>query len=175
MNPRLKTLGGVYLTLLPTRTPDVNECKVFPSLCTHGTCRNSVGSFHCSCDKGFALDARERNCTGRCRSLSGEDRSCMQEIVGGVPELNVKTRFILQSPFNIPSYGCGLRKLTTLSGLQGSLLSMEGRPRLPLKGNFLPFFCVHLRHFSFLVSAQFLGALGQPSSLQRPSSICPLI
>ncbi|XP_049983407.1 fibrillin-3 isoform X3 [Alexandromys fortis] len=42
---------------------DVNECQVFPGLCTHGTCRNSVGSFHCSCDKGFALDARERNCT----------------------------------------------------------------------------------------------------------------
>ncbi|KAH0507693.1 Fibrillin-3 [Microtus ochrogaster] len=41
---------------------DVNECQVFPGLCTHGTCRNSVGSFHCSCDKGFALDARERNC-----------------------------------------------------------------------------------------------------------------
>lgn len=118
MNPRLKTFGVVYLTLFPTRSPDVNECKVFPGLCTHGTCRNSVGSFHCSCDKGFALDARERNCTGRCHSPSGEDRSCMQEIVGGVPELNVKTRFILQSPFNIPSYGCGLRQLTTLSGLQ---------------------------------------------------------
>ncbi|KAM7331488.1 hypothetical protein ACRRTK_008196 [Alexandromys fortis] len=42
---------------------DVNECQVFPGLCTQGTCRNSVGSFHCSCDKGFALDARERNCT----------------------------------------------------------------------------------------------------------------
>ncbi|XP_052610644.1 fibrillin-3 isoform X2 [Peromyscus californicus insignis] len=42
---------------------DVNECKVFPGLCTHGTCRNSMGSFHCSCDKGFTLDAQERNCT----------------------------------------------------------------------------------------------------------------
>lgn len=89
--------------------------------------------------------------------------------------LYVKTRFILQSPFNIPSYGCGLRQLTTLSVLQGSLQSMEGNPRLPLKGNSLPLFCVHLRHFSFLDSVQFLGALGQPSSLQRPSSIRPLI
>ena len=93
----------------------------------------------------------------------------------GVPVLNVKTSFILQTPFNMPSYGCGLKQLTTLSVLQGSLQSMEGQPRPPLKGNSLPFFCVHLRHFSFLDSAQFLGALGQLSSLQRPSSICPII
>ncbi|KAL6034242.1 hypothetical protein STEG23_009311 [Scotinomys teguina] len=42
---------------------DVNECKVFPGLCTRGTCHNSVGSFHCSCDRGFTLDAQGRNCT----------------------------------------------------------------------------------------------------------------
>ncbi|ERE76081.1 fibrillin-2-like protein, partial [Cricetulus griseus] len=41
----------------------VNECKTFPGLCTHGTCHNSMSSFHCSCDKGFTLDAQERNCT----------------------------------------------------------------------------------------------------------------
>ncbi|XP_051691464.2 LOW QUALITY PROTEIN: fibrillin-3 [Oryctolagus cuniculus] len=42
---------------------DVNECKAFPSLCVHGTCRNTAGSFRCSCAGGFALDAQERNCT----------------------------------------------------------------------------------------------------------------
>ncbi|KAK4808060.1 hypothetical protein QYF61_017080 [Mycteria americana] len=44
---------------------DVNECKVFSGLCTHGTCRNTIGSFRCLCGNGFALDAEERNCTGR--------------------------------------------------------------------------------------------------------------
>lgn len=43
---------------------DVNECKVFQGLCSHGTCRNTIGSFKCRCNSGFALTAEERNCTG---------------------------------------------------------------------------------------------------------------
>lgn len=46
---------------------DINECKMFPSLCTHGKCRNTIGSFKCRCDSGFALDSEERNCTGKLR------------------------------------------------------------------------------------------------------------
>ncbi|XP_029430269.1 fibrillin-1 [Rhinatrema bivittatum] len=42
---------------------DINECKMIPSLCTHGKCRNTIGSFKCRCDNGFALDSEERNCT----------------------------------------------------------------------------------------------------------------
>nr|XP_014340413.1 PREDICTED: fibrillin-3 [Latimeria chalumnae] len=42
---------------------DINECKVFPALCTHGTCRNTIGSFRCRCSSGFALNMEERNCT----------------------------------------------------------------------------------------------------------------
>uniref|UniRef100_A0AAY4B475 Uncharacterized protein n=1 Tax=Denticeps clupeoides TaxID=299321 RepID=A0AAY4B475_9TELE len=42
---------------------DINECKVFPRLCTHGRCRNTIGSFRCNCDRGFALDMEGRNCT----------------------------------------------------------------------------------------------------------------
>lgn len=44
---------------------DINECKMVPSLCTHGKCRNTIGSFKCRCDSGFALDSEERNCTGK--------------------------------------------------------------------------------------------------------------
>uniref|UniRef100_UPI00358F92B7 fibrillin-2-like n=1 Tax=Myxine glutinosa TaxID=7769 RepID=UPI00358F92B7 len=42
---------------------DINECKVFSSLCDNGKCRNTVGSFRCRCQDGFALDMEERNCT----------------------------------------------------------------------------------------------------------------
>ncbi|XP_048825237.1 fibrillin-1-like isoform X1 [Brienomyrus brachyistius] len=42
---------------------DINECKMIHSLCTNGKCRNTIGSFRCRCNSGFALDSDERNCT----------------------------------------------------------------------------------------------------------------
>ncbi|KAF3821503.1 hypothetical protein GH733_009545 [Mirounga leonina] len=42
---------------------DINECKAFPGMCAYGKCRNTVGSFKCRCNSGFALDMEERNCT----------------------------------------------------------------------------------------------------------------
>uniref|UniRef100_A0A8C8RUV9 Fibrillin-2 n=1 Tax=Pelusios castaneus TaxID=367368 RepID=A0A8C8RUV9_9SAUR len=42
---------------------DINECKVFPGMCMNGKCRNTIGSFKCRCNSGFALDMEERNCS----------------------------------------------------------------------------------------------------------------
>ncbi|XP_063820322.1 fibrillin-2 [Pseudophryne corroboree] len=42
---------------------DINECKAFYGICTNGKCRNTIGSFKCKCNNGFALDMEERNCT----------------------------------------------------------------------------------------------------------------
>lgn len=67
---------GLYKTLCP-RGPgffsretngkpffkDINECRTIPGLCTNGKCRNTIGSFRCKCNNGFALDSEERNCT----------------------------------------------------------------------------------------------------------------
>uniref|UniRef100_A0A672H6I1 Fibrillin-1 n=1 Tax=Salarias fasciatus TaxID=181472 RepID=A0A672H6I1_SALFA len=42
---------------------DINECRMINSLCSNGRCRNTIGSFRCRCDNGYALDSDERNCT----------------------------------------------------------------------------------------------------------------
>ena len=35
---------------------DVNECLSFPDMCANGRCKNSIGSFSCRCNQGYALD-----------------------------------------------------------------------------------------------------------------------
>ncbi|XP_005746909.1 fibrillin-1 isoform X1 [Pundamilia nyererei] len=42
---------------------DINECRMISTLCSNGRCRNTIGSFRCRCDNGYALDSDERNCT----------------------------------------------------------------------------------------------------------------
>ncbi|ESO94529.1 hypothetical protein LOTGIDRAFT_232356 [Lottia gigantea] len=53
---------------------EINECMMFPGLCMNGRCRDTIGSFQCTCDSGFALDDMGTNCTDidECRiSLTG--------------------------------------------------------------------------------------------------------
>ena len=52
------------LTLCHCCVADINECMLFPNLCVNGRCRNTIGSFLCTCNKGFALADDGKNCTG---------------------------------------------------------------------------------------------------------------
>ncbi|MEE6503116.1 hypothetical protein FKM82_004742 [Ascaphus truei] len=61
--PRGPGFASKEITPGKTFSKDINECKMIPSLCKYGKCRNTIGSFKCRCDNGFALDSEERNCT----------------------------------------------------------------------------------------------------------------
>lgn len=49
--------------VLPAPSPDIDECRLNNGGCDH-LCRNTVGSFECSCKKGYKLLINERNCQG---------------------------------------------------------------------------------------------------------------
>ncbi len=43
---------------------DVNECEDDTDLCTHN-CENTVGSYTCTCDEDFVLNADGITCDGK--------------------------------------------------------------------------------------------------------------
>ncbi|XP_060068909.1 fibrillin-2-like [Ylistrum balloti] len=45
------------------RPKDINECMLYPGICSNGMCQNTFGSFVCTCNQGFALDNTGFNCT----------------------------------------------------------------------------------------------------------------
>ena len=48
----------------PCLSSDVDECRVLPHLCPHGECINSLGSFRCHCQAGYAPDTTATACLG---------------------------------------------------------------------------------------------------------------
>ncbi|KAM9367882.1 fibrillin-2 [Phaethornis superciliosus] len=64
---------------------DVNECEVFPGVCSNGHCINSRGSFHCECFEGLTLDGTGRVCLDirmeQCY-LEWDEDECMQSVPG---------------------------------------------------------------------------------------------
>lgn len=73
-------LPGCYLILLIL---DLNECNESPKPCNF-ICKNTEGSFQCSCPKGYILQEDGRSCKGNkqaiyCRNLMFHGQILIQE------------------------------------------------------------------------------------------------
>ncbi|XP_025412034.1 fibrillin-2-like isoform X2 [Sipha flava] len=53
---------GLIMNPMTNRTEEIDECTLMPNMCNHGTCVNTPGSFHCSCDSGYVYDANSHQC-----------------------------------------------------------------------------------------------------------------
>lgn len=60
-----KTCMHMCVPEMPLFPVDVNECEVFPGVCTNGRCLNTQGSFRCECAEGLTLDSTGRTCVGK--------------------------------------------------------------------------------------------------------------
>ena len=57
------TVCVVYY-IITTDTLDINECNTNNGGCSH-SCTNTEGSYYCSCDEGYVLDANDHACNGK--------------------------------------------------------------------------------------------------------------
>lgn len=56
---------GLIMNPMTNRTEEIDECALMPNMCNHGTCVNTPGSFHCSCDSGYVYDGNSHQCIGK--------------------------------------------------------------------------------------------------------------
>uniref|UniRef100_A0A803VCW3 Fibrillin 3 n=1 Tax=Ficedula albicollis TaxID=59894 RepID=A0A803VCW3_FICAL len=71
-------------------SPDIDECRISPDLCGHGSCVNTPGSFECECFEGYESGfMMMKNCMGEwgCERLfallSSHPNCCLGSVQGG--------------------------------------------------------------------------------------------
>lgn len=85
---------------------DIDECRISPDLCGHGTCVNTPGSFECECFEGYESGfMMMKNCMGKEQTHKLKRYTCRQhEIVGqfGSKDLSITPMFSLVLSFPFP-------------------------------------------------------------------------
>lgn len=63
-------LSAAFLELCPhgqgfqPNGDDIDDCRLLPGLCNHGTCINALGSFRCACHHGYEPSISKQVCLG---------------------------------------------------------------------------------------------------------------
>ncbi|KAF6210291.1 hypothetical protein GE061_013395 [Apolygus lucorum] len=56
------TQPGLIVNPITNQTEEIDECKLMPTMCNHGACMNTPGSFECHCNRGFSYDIDGHQC-----------------------------------------------------------------------------------------------------------------
>lgn len=53
---------GQIINPMTNETEEIDECALMPTMCSHGTCMNTIGSFECQCNRGYIYDINSHQC-----------------------------------------------------------------------------------------------------------------
>ncbi|KAB0800679.1 hypothetical protein PPYR_06418 [Photinus pyralis] len=53
---------GQIINPMTNQSEGIDECQLMPTMCTHGVCVNTPGSFECQCNRGFIYDINSHQC-----------------------------------------------------------------------------------------------------------------
>lgn len=56
---------GRVMNPMTNQTEEIDECTLMPTMCNHGSCMNTPGSFECQCNRGFMYDIDSHQCIGK--------------------------------------------------------------------------------------------------------------
>lgn len=88
---RLHTQTSSPYVSVPT---DIDECRISPDICGHGSCVNTPGSFECDCFPGFTSGSLlMKNCVGEC--WQGEAMAEREPWAGGTSIRGVPSLLLL--------------------------------------------------------------------------------
>jgi len=53
---------GQIMNPITNHSEEIDECALMPTMCTHGRCMNTPGSFECQCERGYVYDQDSHQC-----------------------------------------------------------------------------------------------------------------
>lgn len=86
---------GQIMNPITNHTEEIDECALMPTMCTHGRCMNTPGSFECQCDRGYVYDQDSHQCIdeNECLQVREKKRNILSDDFNNGSEIRPISRF----------------------------------------------------------------------------------